>query len=317
MTDFSPREIVSELDRFIVAKPTAKRAVSTRWQPLAPAATHRLPAREVLPKNILMIVRPASARRDRRRLAKLAGAPFIKVEATKFTEVGYAAATSSRSSGISSKSRSRNPRTQAQGRTARAQLAPRSACSNALVGQLKRRDAGFVSPRNCAPGSSTTRKSRSRPNRPAHAMFEIPACRARKWARFDRRYPRQNGGRTKTRRLTWRPRTKSLVNEESDKLLDNDQLVQEAINASRITAIVFLDEIDKICVRDGRSRRVCAKGVQRDLLPLIEGTRCRPSMARSRPTTSCSLPPAHFYAKPSTCYPNCRAPADPGPNCRR
>jgi ATP-dependent HslUV protease ATP-binding subunit HslU len=181
MTDFSPREIVSELDRFIVGQSDAKRAVSialrNRWRRLQLTGSLR---EEVLPKNILMIGPTGVGKTEiARRLAKLAGAPFIKVEATKFTEVGYV--------GRDVEQIIRDLVEVAIGQTrerkrkdvqARAQLAAEERVLDALVG------ANSSSARNCAPASSTTRKSRSRPNPPAACRCSrFPACPARRWAR--------------------------------------------------------------------------------------------------------------------------------------
>ncbi|MHC2756700.1 ATP-dependent protease HslVU ATPase subunit [Bradyrhizobium liaoningense] len=141
---------------------------------------------------------------------------------------------------------------------------------------MRARRRANPSARSCAPASSTTRKSRSRRNRPAAACrcSRSRACRARKWARSrSATFSASWGGRSKTRRLTVESSHEILVNEESDKLLDTEQLTLEAISAVENNGIVFLDEIDKICARDGRvGGDVSREGVQRDLLPLIEGT---------------------------------------------
>ncbi|KPF99658.1 ATP-dependent protease ATPase subunit HslU [Rhodopseudomonas palustris] len=279
MTDFSPREIVSELDRFIVGQADAKRAVAialrNRWRRLQLEGSLR---EEVLPKNILMIGPTGVGKTEiARRLAKLAGAPFLKVEATKFTEVGYVGRDVEQiirdlvEVAIAQVREKKRKDVQA-----RAQIAAEERVLDALVG----------------PGSSAaTRDSFRRKLRAGELndkeievetqaggsgspMFEIPGMPGAQIGAISLGdIFGKMGGRTKTRRLTVADSHEILVNEEADKLLDNDQLVQEAISAVENNGIVFLDEIDKICVRDGRSGgEVSREGVQRDLLPLIEGT---------------------------------------------
>jgi ATP-dependent HslUV protease ATP-binding subunit HslU len=278
MTDFSPREIVSELDRFIVGQADAKRAVAialrNRWRRLQLEGSLR---EEVLPKNILMIGPTGVGKTEiARRLAKLANAPFLKVEATKFTEVGYVGRDVEQiirdllEVAISQVRERKRKDVQA-----RAQVAAEERVLDALVG----------------PGSSpATRDSFRRKLRAGELndkeievetqagsgspMFEIPGMPGGQIGAISiGDIFGKMGGRTKTRRLTVVDSHDILVNEEADKLLDNDQLVQEAISVVENNGIVFLDEIDKICVRDGRSGgEVSREGVQRDLLPLIEGT---------------------------------------------
>src|SRR6201746_425548 len=279
MTDFSPREIVSELDRFIVGQADAKRAVSialrNRWRRLQLTGSLR---EEVLPKNILMIGPTGVGKTEiARRLAKLAGAPFIKVEATKFTEVGYVGRD------VEQILRDLVEVAVAQTRErkrkdvqARAQLAAEDRVLDALVGPgsgvatrdsfRKKLRAGELNDKEI---EIETQSSGGMP------MFEIPGMPGAQLGAISIGdiFGKMGGGRPKTRRLTVADSHELLVNEESDKLLDSDQLVQEAINVVENNGIVFLDEIDKICVRDGRSGGdVSREGVQRDLLPLIEGT---------------------------------------------
>jgi ATP-dependent HslUV protease ATP-binding subunit HslU len=280
MTDFSPREIVSELDRFIVGQTDAKRAVSialrNRWRRLQLTGSLR---EEVLPKNILMIGPTGVGKTEiARRLAKLAGAPFIKVEATKFTEVGYVGRDVEQiirdlvEVAIAQVRERKRKDVQA-----RAQLAAEDRVLDALVGAnssantrdsfRKKLRAGELNDKEI---EIETQSSGGMP------MFEIPGMPGAQMGAIsigDIFGKMGMGGRTKTRRLTVADSHELLVNEESDKLLDSDQLVQESINAVENNGIVFLDEIDKICVRDGRSGGdVSREGVQRDLLPLIEGT---------------------------------------------
>jgi ATP-dependent HslUV protease ATP-binding subunit HslU len=278
MTDFSPREIVSELDRYIVGQHDAKRAVSialrNRWRRLQLTGSLR---DEVLPKNILMIGPTGVGKTEiARRLAKLAGAPFIKVEATKFTEVGYVGRDVEQiirdlvEVGIAQTRERKRKDVQA-----RAQQAAEERVLDALVGPgsgpatresfRKKLRAGEMNDKEI---EIETTASAGPP------MFEIPGMPGAQMGAINiGEIFGKMGQRTKTRRLTVEASHELLVNEESDRLLDSDQLTQEAISVVENSGIVFLDEIDKICVRDGRSGGdVSREGVQRDLLPLIEGT---------------------------------------------
>ncbi|GEC15680.1 ATP-dependent protease ATPase subunit HslU [Nitrobacter winogradskyi] len=278
MTDISPREIVSELDRFIVGQADAKRAVSialrNRWRRQQLTGPLR---EEVLPKNILMIGPTGVGKTEiARRLAKLANAPFLKVEATKFTEVGYVGRDVEQIVRdlveVAINQTRERKRKDVQ---ARAQLAAEERVLDALVGAnasaatrdsfRKRLRSGELNDKEI---EIETQTSGGGP------MFEIPGMPgAQVGAISIGDIFGKMGGRTKTRRLTVSDSHEILINEESDKLLDSDQLTQEAIAAVENNGIVFLDEIDKICVRDGRSGGdVSREGVQRDLLPLIEGT---------------------------------------------
>src|SRR5271154_6046263 len=279
MTDFSPREIVSELDRFIVGQADAKRAVSialrNRWRRLQLEGSLR---EEVLPKNILMIGPTGVGKTEiARRLAKLAAAPFIKVEATKFTEVGYVGRDVEQiirdlvEVAIAQVRERKRKDVQA-----RAQLAAEDRVLDALVGAgsgaatrdsfRKKLRAGELNDKEI---EIETQSSGGMP------LFEIPGMPGAQMGAISIGdiFGKLGGGRTKTRRVSVRESHDVLVNEESDKLLDQDQLVQEAIKAVENNGIVFLDEIDKICARDGRQGAdVSREGVQRDLFPLIEGT---------------------------------------------
>ncbi|WP_407149570.1 ATP-dependent protease ATPase subunit HslU [Bradyrhizobium sp. ORS 86] len=279
MTDFSPREIVSELDRFIVGQADAKRAVSialrNRWRRLQLDGSLR---EEVLPKNILMIGPTGVGKTEiARRLAKLAGAPFLKVEATKFTEVGYVGRDVEQI--IRDLVEVAIAQTRERKRKdvhARAQLAAEERVLDALVGPAasagtresfrKKLRAGELNDKEI---EIEVQSSGGMP------MFEIPGMPGAQMGAISLGdIFGKMGGRSKTRRLTVEGSHEILVNEESDKLLDTDQLVQEAISAVENNGIVFLDEIDKICVRENRAGGgdVSREGVQRDLLPLIEGT---------------------------------------------
>ena len=278
MTDFSPREIVSELDRFIVGQTDAKRAVSialrNRWRRLQLTGTLR---EEVLPKNILMIGPTGVGKTEiARRLAKLAGAPFIKVEATKFTEVGYVGRDVEQIiRDLVEVAIAQTRERKRKDVQARAQLAAEERVLDALVGPSSSAATRDSFRKKLRAGELNTKEieieTQSSGGMP---MFEIPGMPGAQMGAISiGDIFGKMGGRTKTRRLTVEDSHELLVNEESDKLLDSDQLVQESINAVENNGIVFLDEIDKICVRDGRSGGdVSREGVQRDLLPLIEGT---------------------------------------------
>ncbi len=279
MTDFSPREIVSELDRYIVGQADAKRAVAialrNRWRRLQLDASLR---DEVLPKNILMIGPTGVGKTEiARRLAKLAGAPFLKVEATKFTEVGYVGRDVEQIvRDLVEVAIAQTRERKRKDVRARAQLAAEERVLDALVG---------------ANASAATRDSFRRKLRAGELddkeieievqsqgggmpMFEIPGMPGAQMGAISLGdIFGKLGGRPKTRRLTVNASHDILVNEESDKLLDSEQLVQDAIREVENNGIVFLDEVDKIAVREGaRTGDVSREGVQRDLLPLIEGT---------------------------------------------
>jgi ATP-dependent HslUV protease ATP-binding subunit HslU len=278
MTDFSPREIVSELDRYIVGQAEAKRAVAialrNRWR----RAQLEGPMREeVLPKNIIMIGPTGCGKTEiARRLARLAQAPFLKVEATKFTEVGYVGRDVEQivrdlieiaiSLGKEKQRASVRARAEAAAEErlltalvgANAAAATRDSFRRMLrAGELEEKD---VEIETTSSGSSTP-------------FFEMPNMPGSVGAISLGDLFGKGGGKPNRRRLKVREAREPLTADEADKLVDNDQIVQDAIRDTENNGIVFLDEIDKICVRDGRSGGdVSREGVQRDLLPLIEGT---------------------------------------------
>jgi ATP-dependent HslUV protease ATP-binding subunit HslU len=282
MTHFSPREIVSELDRYIVGQNDAKRAVAialrNRWRRQQLQGDLK---EEVLPKNILMIGPTGVGKTEiSRRLAKLAGAPFIKVEATKFTEVGYV------------------------GRDVDSIIRDLVEVALALVKETKRKDVRAKAEKNAeervldalvgATSSSGTRETFRKRLRAGELndkeieiqvaettsglpMFDIPGAPGASIGAINigDMLGKAFGQRTKPRRVTVSDSYDVLIAEESDRLIDTEQLTGEAISAVQDNGIVFLDEIDKICSRADGTRigaDVSREGVQRDLLPLIEGT---------------------------------------------
>ena len=280
MTDFSPREIVSELDRYIIGQGDAKRAVAialrNRWRRLQLDDKLR---EEVMPKNILMIGPTGVGKTEiSRRLAKLAGAPFLKVEATKFTEVGYVGRDVEQivrdlvevAIGLTRERKRKDVRV-------RAHSAAEDRVVDALVGPTASASTKDSFRKKLRAGDLDDKEIEVelQASGGGMPMFEIPGMPGAQMGAISIGdiFGKLGGNRTKTRRLTVKESYEVLVNEESDKLLDQDQLVQEAIRAVENNGIVFLDEIDKICVRDGRAGAdVSREGVQRDLLPLIEGT---------------------------------------------
>ena len=280
MTDFSPREIVSELDRFIIGQADAKRAVAialrNRWRRLQLDEKMR---EEVLPKNILMIGPTGVGKTEiSRRLARLAGAPFLKVEATKFTEVGYVGRDVEQivrdlveAAIVQTRDRKRKDV------QARAQLGAEERVISALVGENASASTKEVFRKRLRAGELNDKEieievQAGGANLP---LFEIPGMPGAQMGAISIGdiFGKLGGARTKKRRVTVAESYDLLINEESDKLLDNEQVVHEAIAAVEQNGIVFLDEIDKIAGREGRlGADVSREGVQRDLLPLIEGT---------------------------------------------
>ncbi|AQS41917.1 MAG: ATP-dependent protease ATPase subunit HslU [Candidatus Tokpelaia hoelldobleri] len=276
---FSPREIVSELDRYIIGQNDAKRAVAialrNRWRRQQLDSPMR---EEVMPKNILMIGPTGVGKTEiSRRLAKLAGAPFVKVEATKFTEIGFVGRDVEQiiRDLVEVAINLVKDRKREEVR-ARAQLNAEERVLEALVGA------------NASPATreSFRKKLRTGELDDKEIEIEIADNSANNMPSFD--IPGmpgaqmgvmnisdifgKMGGRTKMLKTTVRNSFKPLMEDESDKLLDQDHIVQEALQVTENDGIVFIDEIDKIATRQSNNHTTPREGVQRDLLPLVEGT---------------------------------------------
>ena len=281
MTSFSPREIVSELDRFIIGQDDAKRAVAialrNRWR------RQQLPdslKEEVLPKNILMIGPTGVGKTEiARRLAKLAHAPFIKIEATKFTEVGYVGRdVESIIRDLVEIAIQINRERLRKQVTAKAEIAAEERVLNALVGDTASaatREIFRTKLRNGDLDDKEIEVEISDTGTAGMPTMDVPGMPGAQvgMLNINDMLGGMIGGRTKTKILTVLESHEVLIREESDKLLDEDTVVREAIDAVENNGIVFLDEIDKISARsDAHGGDVSREGVQRDLLPLIEGT---------------------------------------------
>ena len=282
MSDFSPREIVSELDRYIVGQVKAKRAVAialrNRWRRRHLSEPLR---EEVTPKNILMIGPTGVGKTEiSRRLARLANAPFLKVEATKFTEVGYVGRDVEQiirdllETAINMIRQRKHKQVEAQ-----AHLNAENRVLDALVGEGASSSTRENFRSQLRSGALDEKEielevTENKPMMLGQELFNIPGMHASVMNFSDLFSKALGGAATRRRRIRVSEAHPILISEECDKLIDEQQIIADAIEATQDNGIIFLDEIDKICSRgtgQGASADISREGVQRDLLPLIEG----------------------------------------------
>jgi ATP-dependent HslUV protease ATP-binding subunit HslU len=279
---YSPREIVSELDRFIIGQGDAKRAVAialrNRWRRLQLPEDMR---EEVVPKNILMIGPTGCGKTEiARRLAKLAQAPFIKVEATKFTEVGYVGRdVESIVRDLVEASITMLREQNRKGVEAKAELAAEERILTALVGEGASADTRVKFKRMLRAGELEDKEIEVSLSEPGGGMpigmIDLPGAPQNGAINLGDMMKGMFGRPATKRKMPVPEARRALEREEADRLLDNDALTKDALRHAENNGIVFLDEIDKICAKtEGgfRGGDVSREGVQRDLLPLIEGT---------------------------------------------
>jgi ATP-dependent HslUV protease ATP-binding subunit HslU len=277
MTDLTPREIVSELDRFIIGQAEAKRAVAValrnRWRRKQLGDDLR---DEVYPKNILMIGPTGVGKTEiSRRLAKLARAPFIKVEATKFTEVGYVGRDVEQiiRDLVDTAILDTREHMREDVRT-KAREAAEERVITAVAGTDAREATREMFRRKLKSGELDNTVIELELTDTSNPMggFDIPGQPGGMMNLGDL-FGKAMGGRTVKKRMTVADSYDALIADEADKLLDDETVTKAALEAVEQSGIVFLDEIDKVCARsDARGADVSREGVQRDLLPLIEGT---------------------------------------------
>lgn len=280
MTDLTPREIVSELDRYIIGQNDAKRAVAValrnRWRRKQLADDLR---DEVYPKNILMIGPTGVGKTEiSRRLAKLARAPFIKIEATKFTEVGYVGRDVEQIiRDLADSAILQTRELMREDVKAKAHQAAEDRVLEAIVGEDARDATREMFRKKLKSGEldDTVIELDLADNSNPMGSFEIPGQPGSNMGMMNLGdlFGKAMGGRSVRRKTTVAESYEILIGEEADKLLDDETITRAALESVEQNGIVFLDEIDKVCTRkDARGGDVSREGVQRDLLPLIEGT---------------------------------------------